>query len=48
MSQENYLPQYYDVNNIVYSDIELIDSIENKLTIKIYKDGISGKIKMGY
>ena len=42
MSQENYLPQYYDVNNIVYSDIELIDSIENKLTIKIY-DKYQGK-----
>lgn len=42
MSQENYLPQYYDVDNIVYSDVEYIDSSDNKLTIKIY-DRYQGK-----
>jgi hypothetical protein len=36
MSTEHYLPHQYDIDNIIYGNIETLDSINNKLIIQIY------------
>jgi len=42
MSQEHYLPQKYDIDDIKYVNIETIESYDNKLMIKLY-DKYQGK-----
>lgn len=36
MSTEHYLPHKYDIDNIIYGNVETLDSTSNKLIIQIY------------
>jgi len=38
MSHEHYLPHQYNIDNIIYGNIEILDSINNKLIVQIYDE----------
>lgn len=40
MSTEHYLPHQYDIDNIIYGNVETLDSTNNKLIIQIYDKNI--------
>jgi hypothetical protein len=40
MNTEHYLPHQYDIDNIIYGNVETLDSMNNKLIIQIYDKNI--------